>query len=144
MLGGLTVTDNDADELLATADPDWAVLVWVPPDRAYSADADVGRCERITPLADLAADLVAAERYGLGMTVNGFAFAGALGFPADPLVDALPDAAGVSLSGTGPAVVAVGDRDRLETARSAFERRAGDAWLTTTRATGARRTGDHS
>jgi len=36
MLGGVTVTDNDADELRSRETVDWDVLVWTPPERAYS------------------------------------------------------------------------------------------------------------
>jgi len=52
MLGGVTVTDNDADELRSRETVDWDVLVWTPPERAYSADADVTRCEAVAPMAD--------------------------------------------------------------------------------------------
>ncbi|PSQ16172.1 shikimate kinase [Halobacteriales archaeon QS_8_69_26] len=137
MLGGLTVTDNAADELLARDEPSWDVLVWTPPRRAYSAAADVDRCRRIAPVAHLVADLALSGDYGVAMTVNGLAYAVALGFSAEPLMEALPHATGVSLSGTGPSVVAVGDRDDLAEVRSAWDRREGETWLTTTRATGA-------
>ena len=138
MLGGLTVTDNRGDELLARDEPDWTVLVWTPPERAYSADADAGRCERVAPVAELIADLALSGEYGVAMTVNGLAFSAALGFPQEPMVEAMPDAAGVSLSGTGPSVVAVGDPGSLETVRERWDDREGETWLTSTRATGAR------
>jgi shikimate kinase len=138
MLGGVTVTDNTADDLLAHETVDWDVLVWTPPVRAFSADADVERCERISPMADLVADLALDGRYGEAMTVNGLAFSAALGFPTDPAVEAMPHVDGVSLSGTGPSVVAVGDRDGLEHVRDHWTQREGDTWLTTTRTDGAR------
>ncbi len=137
MLGGVTVTDNAEDELLASDTVDWGVVVHVPPERTYSADVDVERCRRVAPLADLAADLALDGRYALAMTVNGFAFAPALGAPTDSLLAALPAAAGVSLSGTGPAVTAVGDAETVASVRPAFEDLAGTAWTTTTRETGA-------
>jgi shikimate kinase len=138
MLGGLTITDNAADELVDHASVEWDVLVWAPPKRAYSADADVERFERVADLADLAAELALDGRYAEAMTVNGFAFGAALGYGMDPLVEALPGATAVSLSGTGPAVMAVGERERLTEIRPAFDRREGTTWLTTTRQTGAR------
>lgn len=145
MLGGLTVTDNDADELLAHEDVHWDVLVWTPPERAYSADADVARCKRIAPMADLVADLATAGDHGRAMTVNGLAFCAALDFPTDPIVDALPDATGASLSGTGPSYVAVFDPDGDDDTgddRAAvagrWHERDGDTWRTTTRSDGAR------
>ena len=137
MLGGVTVTDNTADDLLAHETVDWDVLVWTPPARAFSADADVEQCERVAPMAELVADLALGGRYGKAMTVNGLAFSAALGFPTDPAVEAMPHADGVSLSGTGPSVVAVGDRDGLERVRDHWTQREGDTWLTTTRTDGA-------
>ncbi|WP_049936961.1 shikimate kinase [Haloplanus natans] len=138
MLGGVTVTDNAADDLLARDEVGWDVLVWTPPARAFSADADVARCERVAPMADLVADLALDGRYGEAMTVNGLAFSAALGFPTDPAVEAMPHADGVSLSGTGPSVVAVGERDGLERVRDHWSQREGDTWPTTTRTDGAR------
>ncbi|WP_323675815.1 shikimate kinase [Halorubellus sp. PRR65] len=144
MLGGLTRTDNTADELLAHDDVDWDVLVWTPPERAYSADADVSRCERVAPMAALVDDLARDGDHGRAMTVNGLAFCAALDFPTDPIVDALPDATGASLSGTGPSYVAVFDADdgdggdpvgRVE---ARWRDRDGDVWRTTTRSDGAR------
>ncbi|MFB6080094.1 MAG: shikimate kinase [Haloferacaceae archaeon] len=138
MLGGVTVTDNRADELLARDEVTWDALVWTPPERAHSADADVARCERVAPVADLVAELALDGRYGTAMTVNGLAFAAALGFSTDPAVEAMPHVAGVSLSGTGPSVVAVGERDGLERVRDRWTEREGTTWTTTTRTDGAR------
>jgi shikimate kinase len=138
MLGGVTLTDNRTDDLLARDERDWDALVWTPPERAYTADADVSRCERVAPMARLVADLAREGRYAEGMTVNGLAFAAALGFPTEPAVEAMPHAAGVSLSGTGPSVVAVGDRAELETVAALWDERDGATRLTTTRTDGAR------
>jgi len=140
MLGGVTVTDNGTDELLAHEPLETDALVWTPPERAYSADADVERCRRVGPVAETVADLALEGRYGRAMTVNGFAFCAALGFPTDPLVEALPDVRGVSLSGTGPSYVAIGERGVLEDVRATWAERDGRSWLTTTRQEGARTT----
>ncbi|WP_123622021.1 shikimate kinase [Halorubrum sp. CSM-61] len=141
MLGGVTVTDNGADELRSREAVDWNVLVWTPPERAYSADADVARCEAVAPMADLVADLALDGRYAEAMTVNGLAFSAALGFDADPAVEAMPHATGVSLSGTGPSVVAVADPDDPETdlgaVEDAWSERPGTLRRTTTRNDGA-------
>ncbi|WP_458188692.1 shikimate kinase [Haladaptatus sp. NG-WS-4] len=138
MLGGVTVTDNERDELLAREEVEWDVLVWTPPEQAFSADADVSRCRRIAPVAELVAELALDGAYGRAMTVNGFAFCGALGFSTDPLLDALPDVRGVTLSGTGPSFVAVGERADLKGARERWEAREGTTWLTTTQTDGTR------
>lgn len=140
MLGGVTVTDNHDDDLLARDAVDWDVLVWTPPEQAYSADADVDRCKRVAPLADLAYELAVDGQFERALTVNGFAFCVALDFSTEPLIEALPDAAGVSLSGTGPSYTAVGERTNLEAVRDKWDKREGDTWLTTTQTTGTRTT----
>lgn len=137
MLGGVTVTDNADDELLAHETVDWDVLIWTPPEQAFSADADVEACASVAPMADLVAELALDGRYGEAMTVNGLAFSAVLDFPTGPAVEAMPHAAGVSLSGTGPSVVAVGERDTLETVAAQWRTREGTTWFTTTRQTGA-------
>ena len=87
-------------------------------------------------MADLVADLALDGEFERAMTVNGFAFCGALGFSAEPLVEGLAGAAGVSLSGTGPSFTAVGDRDALAGVRDVWAERGGRAWLTTTQSEG--------
>ncbi|SFC08121.1 shikimate kinase [Halobiforma haloterrestris] len=140
MLGGVTVTDNGTDELLARDELDggWHALVYTPPEQSFSADANVDACERIAPMAALVEELALDGRYGEAMTVNGFAFCGALEFPAGPLVDALPDVAGVSLSGTGPSYVALGETDALEAVRERWDERNGTTRLLATRTDGTR------
>jgi shikimate kinase len=138
MLGGVTVTDNRTDELLAREPVAWDALVWTPPERAYTADADVDRCERVAPVAELATELALDGRYGAAMTVNGLAFSAALGYDPEPAVEALPDVDGVSLSGTGPSVVAVGERASLARVRERWDERAGETRLATTPTDGAR------
>lgn len=138
MLGGVTVTDNETDDLLSREQVEWDVLVWTPPEQAFSADADVDRCKQVAPMAHLVADLALDGRYGEAMTVNGLAFSAALGFPTDPAVEAMPSVDGVSLSGTGPSVVAVGERARLEDVQKRWDERDGTTWQTTTRNDGAR------
>ncbi|MGM0591203.1 MAG: shikimate kinase [Halobacteriota archaeon] len=140
MLGGVTVTNNRADELLSREAVDWDVLVWTPPEQAFSADADVARCQQVAPVAELVADLALEGRYGEAMSVNGLAFSAALDFPPEPAVEAMPHVDGVSLSGTGPSVVAVGARDSLERVRETWNERPGTTLLTTTRNDGARKT----
>ncbi|PSQ14848.1 shikimate kinase [Halobacteriales archaeon QS_8_69_73] len=137
MLGGITVTDNDADELLRRDEPGWEVLVYTPDERALSADADVSRCERVAPAADVVRELAVGGDYERAMCVNGLAFCAALGYPTEPLLEAMPEAA-ASLSGTGPSYTAVGDRETLCELETVWARREGHTWLTTTHPTGAR------
>ncbi|WP_276271982.1 shikimate kinase [Haloarcula litorea] len=136
MLGGVTVTDNDSDDLLARDEVDWDVLVWTPPEQSFSADADVERCRQVAPMARLVEDLALDGDYQRAMTVNGLAFCAALGFDSDPIVETMPEVGGVSLSGTGPSFTAVGDRDALERVRERWDDRPGETLLTTTQTEG--------
>lgn len=138
MLGGVTVTDNTTDELLERAEREWDVLVYTPPERAYSADADVTRCRQVAPVADLVAELALDGEFGTAMTVNGLAFCAALEFSADPVVAAMERVAGVSLSGTGPSYTAVGAREALEEVSDRWAEYDGRTWLTTTQTEGTR------
>ena len=127
-------TETDLEEL--REEIDWWALVYTPPEQSFSADADVSACERIAPMADLVAELALDGRYGEAMTVNGFAFCGALEFSTGPMIDVLPDVTGVSLSGTGPSYVAVGDRATLETVQERWHERDGTTRLLRTRTDG--------
>ncbi len=138
MLGGITLTDNTTDTLRSRETVSWDVAVWTPPERAYSADADVDRCKRIAPMARLAEELASESRYTEAMSVNGLAFSAALGFQPDATVEVLDQAAGVSLSGTGPSVVAVGDAEAIDTVESVWGARDGTLIRTETRTHGAR------
>jgi len=140
MLGGVTVTDNTSDELLARETVDWAVAIWTPDERAFSADADIARCERVAPIVEVATDLALAGEYERAMTVNGLAFCAALDFPTEPAIAALAHVGGVSLSGTGPSYVAVGERSGVTKVQEAWDEYEGHTWLTTTRIDGARTT----
>ncbi len=140
MLGGVTITNNADDTLIERDTVDWDVLVWTPPERAYSATADVDRCQLLAPIAETIVEIAQSGAYGRAMTMNGLAFSAALGFSTDPVFDALPAVDGVSLSGTGPSVIAVGNRDILEDLKKTWTRREGTTWLTTTRTTGVQTT----
>ena len=137
MLGGLTVTDNTTDELLAREAVDWDVVVWTPDEQAFSAEADVERCRRVASMVEVAMDLALAGEYERAMTLNGLAYSAALDFPTEPVLAALPFVDGVSLSGTGPSYVAVGERAAVAKVQEAWNEYEGNTWLTRTRSDGA-------
>lgn len=137
MLGGVTLTDNTTDVLLCRTERSWDVLVWTPPERAYSADADRDRARQIAGPVATATELARDGAFARAMTINGLAFCAALEYPTEPLVEAMNKAAGVSLSGTGPSVTAVGDHETLKPVAQRWRDRAGDTWLTTTQTAGA-------
>lgn len=136
MLGGVTITDNRSDRLLGHEQVEWDVVVWTPPSRAFSAEADVEACQRVSDIAAIVAELAMQGRYGEAMSINGLAFCAALEFPTEPLLSVLPEADGVSLSGTGPSYVAIGDRGTLHAVVAEWETKDGKTWETTTNTTG--------
>ncbi len=114
MLGGVVVTDNREMKLLKREELSSDVLLLVPDQKVFSRDTDVKRSQLIAPLAEVAFDLAMRGDYERAMMLNGFAYCTALGLPTEPLLMALEAGArGVSLSGTGPAYVAlVGDEQQ--------------------------------
>ena len=137
MLGGLTITDNTADTLIDQDHVEWNVGIWMPPEHGFSADADVKRCQRIAPVAEAIRDLAESGAYETAMTINGFAYAAALERPSEPMIEALPEAAGVSLSGTGPSYVAVGEASAIDAVLDRWEDRSGQTIRTRTQTHGA-------
>lgn len=137
MLGGVTITDNDEDTLLHRETVDWHVAVWTPDEQSYSADAPVDRCRTIAPVAELVEETALNGAFETAMTVNGFAFCAALDRSAEPMMEALPDSRGVSLSGTGPSFTAVGEAEAIRAVKDRWADRSGSAWMTTTQSTGA-------
>ncbi len=114
MLGGVVVTDNREMRLLRRDEMESDVILLVPEKRLFSRDTDVNRSRLIAPLAEVAFDLAMRGDYRRAMTLNGFIYCGALGFPAEPMLSALESGAlGVSLSGTGPSYAALISEDRI-------------------------------
>lgn len=137
MLGGITMTDNACDELLFHKPFEREVLVYTPPAKAFSADADVERCHRLAPIANTIESLAMDGKYEAAMTVNGFAYAAALGFSPNRMLEALPSVEGVSLSGTGPSTVAIGTETVLDEVASVWAEAPGSVTKTTTTNKGA-------
>jgi len=108
MLGGAVVTDNREMALLKHEELCGDVMLLVPDKKLFSRDTNVERSRLIAPLADVVFELAMRGDWGRAMTLNGFAYCGALGLPAEPLLLALQAGVqGVSLSGTGPAYAAL-------------------------------------
>jgi shikimate kinase len=116
MLGGVVVTDNREMKLLKREELSSDVLLLVPDQKVFSRDTDVKRSQLIAPLAEVAFDLAMRGDYERAMMLNGFAYCTALSLPTEPLLKALEAGVrGVSLSGTGPAYVAlVGNEQQNE------------------------------
>lgn len=121
MLGGVVVADSKEMRLLKREELDSHVLLLVPDRRIFSRDTDVKRSRLIAPLAEIVLGLALRGDWERAMTLNGFAYCGALGLPVEPLLRALEAGAkGVSLSGTGPAYAALVSAERLDSLDAAW------------------------
>jgi len=127
MLGGIVITDNRKRELIRRVEKDSAVLIFVPREKAFTADTNVKRSRLIAPWVNRAYELALDSRFEEAMTLNGFLYCAALKFNPEPILKALEcGVKGVSLSGTGPSFVALINKDaekeeRLRAAWSELE-----------------------
>ncbi len=108
MFGGLVITDNDDDAILDRQRVDGSVVISIPDSRQPSGSVDVAALEAVGPIGDLAADLAIDGRWELAMAVNGMAVGVALDHDLTPIEMALEHTPSVSISGTGPAIAAIG------------------------------------
>lgn len=123
-LGGIVITDNARREVLKRVERESLVLIFVPHTKAFTAETNVERSRLLAPWVALAFELAVAERFEAAMTLNGFLYSAALQFDPEPMLRALEcGVQGVSLSGTGPAVVALLDDDDRDK-----EARLSEAW----------------
>ena len=114
-LGGIVITDNARREVLKRVERESTVLIFVPRAKAFTAETNVERSRLLAPWVALAFELAVAERFEVAMTLNGFLYCAALQIDPEPMLRALEcGVQGVSLSGTGPSVVALLDDERKE------------------------------
>jgi len=125
--GNIVVTDNIAQQVERRfrVNGKYAVLFYVPPLKAYTAQSDVNRMKRVAPLVSVAYREALLGRYWSAMTFNGLIYSTALSYDIKEAVDALAAGAiAAGVSGKGPAVAAVVPEDsiaKVKEAWSAFE-----------------------
>ena len=121
LLGGLVITDNAKKELIKRVEKDSGVLIFVPEEKAFTADTDVKRSRLVAPWVNIAYELALEEKFEEAMTLNGFLYCAALNFNPEPMLKALDcGVKGVSLSGTGPSFVALVDEEKEEILQAAW------------------------
>ena len=120
--GGLVFTDNGHDALLKRVEINGPVLVYIPQVKAYSAKADVWRAKLLAPWVDVAYQMALDGAYEKAMVLNGLLYCTAFGFSPEPIVSALAAGAkAATLSGTGPAYIALVDRSSSPCVKEAWE-----------------------
>jgi shikimate kinase len=120
--GGLVFTDNERDILLKRVELDTPVLIFVPHAKAYSAKANVARAKMLGPWVDVAYLLAREGEHEKAMVLNGLIYCSAFGFNTEPMIRALEAGArAATLSGTGPAYIALVDSSSSKTVKKAWE-----------------------
>ncbi len=126
MLGGFVITDNKRMELIIREERDSEVLILAPEKKVYSSHTNMARSRLIGRWVELAYNEALAGNYEKAMTLNGFLYCAALGFSTEPMMAALEAGIeGVSLSGTGPAYVALGSPELLDKLEPVWRRMDG-------------------
>ncbi len=114
-LGGIVITDNRNMELVERLVYESDVLIYLPEEKAFTADTDVTRSKAIAPLVEVAYRLALDHDFENAMTLNGLLYCAALGFDAEIAMSALDlGVSGVGLSGTGSAYTALVGRDQIQ------------------------------
>ncbi|NOQ29167.1 MAG: shikimate kinase [Methanosarcinales archaeon] len=114
-LGGIVITDNRNMELVERLVYESDVLIYLPEEKAFTADTDVTRSKAIAPLVEVAYRLALDHDFENAMTLNGLLYCAALGFDTEIAMSALDlGVSGVGLSGTGSAYTALVGRDQIK------------------------------
>lgn len=124
--GGLVLTDNERDVLLKRVELNADVMVYVPREKAYSSKANVARARLLAPWVDMAYQLASEGAYEKAMILNGLLYCSAFGFSPEPVISALAAGArAATLSGTGPAYIALVDRSSSPAVKNEWEQLEG-------------------
>lgn len=126
------ITDNFRRRVLKRfrVDGGLDVLIHVPPTKLYTAEVDVARVKPIKGLVEMIHRRAFQDPLG-ALSLNGLAYSHALDHDPMPALDALScGALAAGLTGTGPAFVAVAERDATPKIKKLWEKREGKILLT--------------
>lgn len=127
--GGIVVTDNFKREIIKQLPlPEGlTVLFHVPPQKAYTIDADVNRLKTVKPLVEVAFNQALEGKVWEALTLNGLIYASASNQNPTIAIDALAaGAVAAGLCGKGPAVTAVVPMDKVDSVKVALQRFEGE------------------
>lgn len=127
--GGAVITDNLNREIInqLPLPEGLTVLFHVPPQKAYTADAEVSRLQTVKPLVEIAFNTALEGKVWEALTLNGLIYSSASGYDTSIAIDALAvGAVAAGLCGKGPAVTAVVPNGKVDAVRAALERFEGE------------------
>ncbi len=135
LYGNVVVTDNMARKVLRTFPvEDHHVLLLVPPEKAYTADADLRRIKTVAKQVEIAHEQALAGKYWNAMTLNGLIYSHVLRLPADVIVESLgAGALAAGISGKGPAYAFVVEEQFKDPVLNVLKRHEGDVIVSKTR-----------
>ena len=103
------------------------VLFHVPPQKAYTANSNVGRLRSVKPLVEIAFDRVLEGRVWEALTLNGLIYSSASNLNPAIAIDALAaGAVAAGLCGKGPAVTVVVSKDKVTSVEAALLKYEGE------------------
>ncbi|PVX25909.1 MAG: shikimate kinase [Candidatus Bathyarchaeum sp.] len=122
--GGVVITDNLERKIVKRYElkEDLAVLFYVPEKKTYTVSSNVQRVKAVSDAVNVAYKEALNGNYWAALTINGLIYSSALGFDPSPAVDALAAGAIASgLSGTGPAVTAIVQEDKVGLVKDSWQ-----------------------
>ncbi len=127
--GGAVITDNLKKRIVKRFEmaEDLAVLFHVPAKKAYTISSDVRRMKGMASLVKIIYKEALKGNHWAALTMNGLIYSSALGYNPSVAVDALvAGALAAGLSGTGPAVTAIVNKEKIDHVKGAWQSYEGD------------------
>ena len=131
--GGVIVTDNLQRKILRkfTMDEELAVILYIPEEKAYTVEKDVGRMKLFSEQVNLAYAEALKKNVYKALTLNGLIYCASLGYSPVPALLALENGAlAAGLSGTGPAFTVICQREKAKDVKSALQDLKGEVIIT--------------
>lgn len=135
LYGNVVVTDNVARKVLRTFPvEDQHVLLLVPQEKAYTANADLRRIKIVARQVEIAHEQALSGDYWNAMTLNGLIYSHVLKLPADVIVESLEAGAlAAGISGKGPAYAFVVEERFRDPVLDVLKRHHGEVIVSKTR-----------
>ncbi len=127
--GGIIITDNIERKIVKCFEPteSLAVLFYVPHKKAYTVSSNVKRMKSMASAVRIAYNEALNGNYWSALTLNGLIYSSAIGYDPSPAVDALSAGAIASgLCGTGPAVTAIVQKEKVDAIKEVWRNREGE------------------